>query len=644
MSSVDSCPEAARLPSADEVRRNRVRDQGDAVVWDREAWVVNGEAAQHIAAIHALFDGNRVQRTSYLPYESPAAPHHQAGGDIVRAALRTGTSPELAASVQGSSVGASILAAAASVRARLEAGAANGVMKRLDALGAVRGGEITRLIHLYRARQGTTPEDAIPMAIRDFYGAWFRWAFPRSTDGFHLDLCGSVMDGMLAYDYVGAADSPTTSGVECFIAAASEGFAAFGGTVATEVFRDIATVIATMKTKDCLVRAASTIEDPAAFGAAAGGAPTPNELWRARWWEAGMASSFRLPMSLPSYRHLTDELGSFLSLNTCGRIKRAIDDSIRYNEIVDMVFDYQNKEWLNDALNALAAGGTRALLGYGNACGQVIEDVLACDCGRAGHEEAAEIAMGDTMFYIIPSRYHPQRQLDLYHQQGGAIRQAFAWPAAGTRLRSAASTRLQPGFELHSAEWEPLWTAQDTSGDSSQSLAADLARRIGRRSVPGMAEPAVHVVATAAMPVLLHCDRLEDPADLRALAAQWCDVFDTAATASPISMTTQYRHAADRLRPIVGRVWADAIIGHDDAAWTPQLRAERQLSLDTLYLDFDHAIVQSYALPAEQGAILRRAFFGTTSSAAELSGFSPYNRLTDGIASLTRTAPTPANV
>ncbi|MFI5775035.1 hypothetical protein ACIA74_42700 [Streptomyces sp. NPDC051658] len=108
-----------------------------------------------------------------------------------------------------------------------------------------------------------------------------------------------------------------------------------------------------------------------------------------------MLPYFRLGFGSPPYRMLDDDgAGTFDASFRCHRIRRAIDNSYRYNEIIGILTDYAHGETCNEALLAIAAGGLRALTGYATACARVVDDVLACDCGVDGHEEVAETAMG----------------------------------------------------------------------------------------------------------------------------------------------------------------------------------------------------------------------------------------------------------
>ncbi|MEE1791129.1 hypothetical protein PUR28_10165 [Streptomyces sp. BE308] len=179
-----------------------------------------------------------------------------------------------------------------------------------------------------------------------------------------------------------------------------------------------------MLAKDALRGDSVPLPDPHRYLADAGGAPTPQEYMWARWWDAAMLPYFRLGFGSPPYRTLDDDgAGTFDASFRCHRIRRAIDNSYRYNEIIGILTDYAHGETCNEALLAVAAGGLRALTGYATACARVVDDVLACDCGESGHEEVAETAMGALAWYVVTPRYDVRAQLHALSTTGGDCQQ-----------------------------------------------------------------------------------------------------------------------------------------------------------------------------------------------------------------------------
>ncbi|GEM33162.1 hypothetical protein NN3_41690 [Nocardia neocaledoniensis NBRC 108232] len=562
---------------------------------------------------------------SYTPYESSAVPRHAAGDRLAVAAIETVFSSEVVASVSASPLTAIVMAAAASVRVNLSSAPGGRLLTALAAAAPKKGGEINRLIPEYCARNAATPEDAATMAIRDYFASWFAWCFPRCLDGRMPDLWGSAFCLTTAVDYVGVADAAGTFGSEEYLAAASEGLACLRGDIATQVLRDLIVADAFMQVKATAVSAVRGVDDPADYFDANGHPVTPTEVLRARIWDGVYYVILRAIMSESGYRHLTDRQGNFSAADRCGRIKRALDNGIRYDEIIDVASDYTQGEWLNELCVAFAMRGSRAVMGYGDACARATDDAIECPCGELGHEAAAEVSMGNLLFYLVTPRYVVQRQLATYSEVGGYVQEAFAWPAAGARLLAAARTHLSSGDTLHAANWEPLWTAQDAAPSDAVSPARELARRAVRRSFVGApGAMAARDCEAIAEQILTACDELDDLSQLRALDARWCEFFD-AVLDRLITDQCARRQADAELRPLIGQIWRQAIVGHDDA---------RDRSDERLYLDVDAAIRRTFSLEPPEGLAIRRAFLGVTTGAAELSGLNPCARLSDGVAGL----------
>ncbi|WP_055471689.1 hypothetical protein [Streptomyces pathocidini] len=573
--------------------------------------------------------GHIARTPSYVPYESKEVPRYATGDRIGRQALNATFSREVLASAMASPPAATALVAAATIRAQLLSGPAGQTLEALAAVAPKKGGEVDRMLVEYCARHADRPEQAAPMAIRDFYGSWYAWSFPRCTDGRIPDLVGSALCLTTAVDYVGPADAAGGGGRDAHLAAASEGLACLAGTASTQVLRDIVVATALMKTKDTLVTASAAITDPRGFVHAAGGPVTPEELFRARWWDADLTPVFRAILSTPDYRHLTDDLGTFRAADRCSRIKRAITTAYRYNEIVDLVWDCRHGEWLSEMCVALAMGGGGAVMGIGDACARITDDVLTCDCHENGHEEAAEIAMGSCLFFLVAPRYIVPQQLAAYSTAPDPVSSAYAWRPAGTRLRGVAHTALQPGDMLHSPTWQPLWTGTSDLNGREAPWAAQLARRAVIRCLADpKSQDAVRACEAAATSVLADCDRLNTPASLHELAEPWCRLFDTVLDAV-VANSTAHHQATTELRPLIGRIWQQRIIGVDNQSTGAADPVHEQL-----YADVDHAIRRTYSLPPAEGFAVRRAFLGVVTSAAELSGLNPYARLADGPARL----------
>ncbi|MFC9235126.1 hypothetical protein ACFTZK_01440 [Streptomyces decoyicus] len=117
------------------------------------------------------------------------------------------------------------------------------------------------------------------------------------------------------------------------------------GRAADLALQETALTCGVMLAKDALRHAPDRLPDPRRYLADAGGAPTPHEYMWARWWDAAMLPYFRLGFGSPPYRMLDDDgAGTFDVSFRCHRIRRAIDNSYRYNEIIGILTDYAHGE------------------------------------------------------------------------------------------------------------------------------------------------------------------------------------------------------------------------------------------------------------------------------------------------------------
>lgn len=310
-------------------------------------------------------------------------------------------------------------------------------------------------------------------------------------------------------------------------------------------------MLACMKVSDNInaAAAAAHISNFDNFVEASGGPVTPREYMLARWWNAAMSPSIRLMTTTGDYTQVTNNRGAFQGTTTCGNIKRAIDSCIRYNEIGDLVSDYGMSEYLNEACIALAVGGARAILGFGDACAQITDDVISCNCGCPGHQEVAEFGMGNCLFYLLSARYVVWRQLATFMASPVPAPEAYSWPTPGRRLAAVAGTTLSPGDYIHTTKWMPLWqtTAANGLDQCLASLTDILARRAIGRSLSAdhhngsaldvvpdskststsiFSQP-LHDCYVALRNVLANCDQLDSLARLRALGEGWGCFLDS---------------------------------------------------------------------------------------------------------------------
>jgi hypothetical protein len=623
----------------DEIRRLRLAGETQTDLWDASACgLVQGERLTNLlnnlrtgpAGIpETLRDPGAdalcyiVRDPSYVPFTSKRISRYAEADRMSRDFLRVAFSAEATESVVASPLGATAMVAAASIR-KLSIGPAGRALKSLSSAVPPKGGEVDRLVLAYHTRHAQDIDHAPGMVIRDFYAHWYALVFIRSRDGHESDLCASVMCTATAVDYVNSRDAASNAGHDVHLSAASEGLACLGGRAATLALQDAAVSAALIKARDAMCVAATDIDDLDGYIATAGGPATPRELLRVRWWDGALPPSFRLIMGMAPYRHLVDELGAFRGADRCPAIKRALDSTIRYNEIVDLVSDCTHQEGLNELLAALGQRGGHAVSGYGNACARAIDDALACGCVEEGHEEVAEFAMGNLLFYLQP-RWGMARQVACFSSAAEPIRGGFAWREPGSRLQAVARTVLRPGDMLYSTTWQPLWSQSDASPtEATIQWAVELAARAARRCLPsGAGSDAVRCCEAAAGAAIGACDRLTTRVALWNLAEAWCTVFDAAL--DPAALNSESRYIADGLRPLIARIWQQTVIGDDSRSINDVDHDD-----DLLYIDLCSSFRRTYGLVnPDEGFRIRRAFLGVASSAIELSGVGPYNRLTD---------------
>lgn len=480
---------------------------------------------------------------SYVPYESNGVTRYQSGDDMCQNVVDMVFCCEVRSSVTASPLARTALITAACIRASHwseHEGWTKGGLGLVAAAAPKKGGEAIPLINEYLQRHATAKQSVAPMVMRDFFASIFAWQFMRCTDRRILDLCGSVLCLTTAIDYVEAPDDSCSGGRDIYLAAASEGVGYLSGSAATRALRDIVIADSFMITKDAMADRCKEITNLDAFIRATGGQVTPEEFLLARYWDGAMVPFNRLILSTTGYRHLTDEFGTLCSANTCGKIKLAIDSSLRYNETVDVIPDYANRECFNELLLALAIGGSAAARGYAHAIAKVTDDTLVCGCGAVGHQEAAEAAMGACLWYLLAPRYIARKQLRNYATAVDVVRDAYAWLTPGTRLKAVAGISLQPSNILHGPTWQPLWQDTVASGSDADQpeLVHGLARRIVRRSlVDDAGEEAIRSCEVIASSVLADCDSLSGVERLAALPSKWCLLFETVLACVPPDTT-----------------------------------------------------------------------------------------------------------
>ncbi|MFJ2110825.1 MULTISPECIES: hypothetical protein [unclassified Streptomyces] len=582
---------------------------GKPDIWDAErCGLLSGAALGLAAAVGTVTDGPAapdgattylVGTPSYVPYGTLTMPCPGDGYRMAERVMRTVYDPEVIRSVEASPLAGTarrITAVQADRLWRTDATPASAGLARLAGVAPRKGGETRELWAEYQRRVPGANDPIV--AMRDLWGSVYTWQFIRGDDARLHDLCASMLSLTSAVDFCGAFDDSGAGGHVLYMTAASEGLEHLSGEAAALAVREMVAVGGLMVVKDAMAAEPAAVEGDL-------GPVSPDEYMGARSWDGAIAPYYRVMLASAHYRHVADERGELTSAAKCDAIQRAIDNIMRYNDVTDAVADYSAHECFNQLLLALSVRGAETATGYGAALAEVTDAVLECDCGEAGHDEAAELSMGACLWYLLTPRYQVRRQLAAFtrSERDDVMRSAYAPGATGT------TCRLLPGADLYAPDWTPLWHP------APPREAADRAARIARRALAAPTDP--QPCATAALAVLTAYDTAADHDTLLSLAAGWQAVFDAALDGGP-ARDTPY---TARLRELVGDFWRQAVLGDGDT-----------IGMDArLVMDVDEAVRASFALPAETGLRVRRAFFGVTSGSAELTTANPFGRLTDGL-------------
>ncbi|MFJ8332840.1 hypothetical protein [Streptomyces sp. NPDC094437] len=579
---------------------------GKPDIWDVErSGLLGGPALGLAAAVGTVTEGGAdatgattylVGTPSYVPYGTARMPAPEAGYRMAERVMRAVYDPEVLRAVEAGPLAAIARRITAVQAARLwrrDATPAATGLSRLAAVAPRKGGETRELWAEYRRR---VPDARDPIvAMRDLWGSVYTWQFIRGDDARLHDLCASMLSLTSAVDFCDAFDDSGAGGHALYLAAASEGLEHLSGGAAALAVREMVAVGGLMVVKDAMASDVAAVEGDVDVVP-----PTPDEYMGARSWDGAIAPYYRVMLASAHYRHVADEQGEFTSAAKCDAIQRALDNIMRYNDVTDAVADYAAHECFNQLLSALSVRGAATATGYGAALAEVTDAALDCECGQPGHDEAAELSMGACLWYLLTPRYQVRRQLSAFTATD-ATRAAYA---------RCTSSRLLPGADLYAPDWTPLWHP------APPREASDRAARVARRALLPTRNP--DRCAAAALTVLTACDAApDDTTTLLSLASGWGTVFDAALADGPAHGTPE----AARLQPLVGDFWRQAVLGAGD---TVDMDAK-------LVMDIDEAIRATFTLPAATGHALRRAFFGVTSGAAELTPANPFGRLTDGV-------------
>lgn len=554
---------------------------------------------------------------TYVPYRSTRIGRAPAGERMCRAALALAASPELRASVAASPPGRTTRASIRFLHASLWCDGASPeaeALRLLCSLAPSKGGEARELVDAY-LRRGADPSGSVAaMVLRDFWAHFHCVLAMRCRDPREPDLSASLMAFCMAADYRGAADDAGVDGVDGYVQASGEGIGCLAGVAAQQALRDITVTTAFIGMKDDALRA---LGPGAPRGRHRAAAPTPADYLVARWWDGGLPAVIRLIVSWEPYRHLASERGHFVASDGCPAIHRCLSSLLRYNDIVDLLPDAACREPFNELLLALASGGGQRVIGFADALAAATDGVLACRCGRDGHEVAAEIAMAMCLSFAVAPRYRLRARLAALAR---ADDHGHFEAAPHDAARATAATTLSSGILMYSPAWRSLWRRAPRAPDGP--WAHELARRAVRRYFASDRSRTFSGRRCVALTREL-VERATAPGDTspEQLASGWMDLFDVVATTA-----VPQRGCEHELRDVVGRVWTHVVLG--SRAPAPAVSDARDVRV---FMDIDRALRGTFAEPPEAGTRLRRALLGVLTTALELAGHNPYGRLVDGV-------------
>lgn len=553
-----------------------------------------------------------IQMPGYIPYVSDRVPTNTVGDEMCGVAVDAMFSKDLQR-ILSSGPMAAVAALAAAVVA-IGKTKMNRWIPEVSTLIPKKGNEVEALWREYRKQALESIEHASPMMIRDFFSSALAWQFVRINDTRIHDLGGSIMCITTGSDFVNAIDDPGLGDMDIYLSAMNEGMSCLGGSAVTPAIRDAVICAAFMQARKAVTEATMKreIEELEDMLRHSNGPVTPTEFMTMRWWEAAMIGYHRIGLGADGYRHLADEKGVFLATRKCEKIRRAVDNLIRYDEAVDILFDAVQGDGLNESLVAMCAVGSKGVSGYAHALAAVTDEVFQCNCGAEGHIEVGEMSMASCLWYAIIPRYLIRAQLDALSEGSVDLQQAFACPKPGERNTIAQTL---PGEQLHTDDWQPLWTT--ISVDVAELVARTLKRTLLEETHD---EAVFQRCQHIAFNVLSDCMSIEDgDPKLLSLSNKWRQFFLEALA----NLKQEHAEPIQCLADLVARIWIHLIIGDHRENGDAHAR---------IFVEVDRNFRSTYSLDPIAGGAIRRAFLGTVSSAMEFSGFNPYHRLVEGAA------------
>jgi len=321
-----------------------------------------------------------------------------------------------------------------------------------------KGSEITPLAKKYVEMGVTSKKEIRARAMRDYFCSAYLWQFLKGFTLKNLSISAAITSFAIFADFMGAADGPDYGGIETYANVIADGLNFIGNKNYVIATDHVVFTSSFMRYK------IQTIEQVLAGGFQFNifenkPSPTPFDFFEARWWDACLAPWFKIPIVLANGTSgvPVDSEWSPIGTKNCCAIRKAVDMTIRGNEILDVSSDEMTGELFNEVTVAARYGGLPAVINYAEACASVIDDVAGCPCGDLSHDWATDNAAGISAWAIFCVRYNALTQLnEIAHLTTSKFSTLLAESNHGAFITSRIAVLENYGM-LHDNNWAPMY-------------------------------------------------------------------------------------------------------------------------------------------------------------------------------------------
>ncbi|KAF9107651.1 hypothetical protein BGX27_008673 [Mortierella sp. AM989] len=251
-------------------------------------------------------------------------------------------------------------------------------------------------------------------AVRDFYASWYRWTHAGTMTGREAVASAKALVLTIAADYRDAEDGMGSISLNDY----AEGM---GNALRGE--GDYAHALDLVKVSSSLIEMRNQLTERLMEYDVADIADEwvgPHEFMGARWWEAALLPAFNMAGVIsPATGNLMSGACGNGSITVCAKAWNALETTIQYNEILDIMPDEVAGEPLNEIHAAVKYGSGSDHSRYHDVIASAVVDVFECRCGGAGHEWARRVTQTCAWFALAP-RYGglaQQRTMRMAQQQ-----------------------------------------------------------------------------------------------------------------------------------------------------------------------------------------------------------------------------------